>query len=308
MQNLTPTQYAEARFAAIRQEQFWCDIEHVTNQFSTEDWLTLASLLVQNTGHALLNRGKALGMLASAVGRLMVGTLEEIADMAKAIENDRGSEHFQNRLSAVSDFCGETWGDCKNLADSIQLAFRQDPKQTVVEALCLVGGFQLASGGLDGNGGIPDLDLQLGIEQHRSIFFHSVLAGVAVEMVVVTAAQWLTVLHSRLPENHASGWNDVLEYSQRILKATGRGASLGLAYHLAVDGLAQPAAYKDLPISDMPIEAHQVIFTTNALVEAISTNNIYKTWNEAKQVILLKQKTNRKTYRIVRAEGGWLID
>lgn len=42
-------------------------------------------------------------------------------------------------------------------------------------------GFYAGSGGVDGDGGIPDLDLLAGIDAHRSILTHSILAGVVAE-------------------------------------------------------------------------------------------------------------------------------
>ena len=44
-----------------------------------------------------------------------------------------------------------------------------------------------------------------------------------------------------------------------------------MAYHLLVDGLAQPAPYTDIPVA-MPMELHQSIFVVNGIGEVIDVN------------------------------------
>ena len=63
-------------------------------------------------------------------------------------------------------------------------------------------------------------------------------------------------------------WDALHAHAERIALSANRGASIGMAYHLLVDGLVQPAAYHDLPVS-MPIEAHQTLISANAAAEAI---------------------------------------
>jgi hypothetical protein len=74
--------------------------------------------------------------------------------------------------------------------------------------------------------------------------------------------------HSKLPEKHDPIWDILHVHSRDIAKAAAQGISVGIAYHLLIDGLAQPAPYHDFPIS-MPIEAHQGVFVVNSTGEAM---------------------------------------
>jgi hypothetical protein len=70
-----------------------------------------------------------------------------------------------------------------------------------------------------------------------------------------------------LPELHDPLWDSIDSQAANITLAASRGASIGMAYHLLVDGLVQPAPYHDMPVS-LPIEAHQTVFVVNAAGEA----------------------------------------
>ena len=47
---------------------------------------------------------------------------------------------------------------------------------------------------------------------------------------------------------------------------------MGLAYHLAIDGIIEPAPYKDLPVG-APMEVHQTLFAANAAAEAVDVSH-----------------------------------
>jgi hypothetical protein len=221
--------------------------------------------------------GMALvGRVPGLIGRRITGlwkTLKSVGDFAinescsaiKAAKDKKFLDHLRQRgqksWEAASGAAATSWKLAK-------LA-RSNPKQFASDALPVALGFAIGSGGLDGNGGAPDLDIAaLGIGGHRSILFHSIIAGVVIELLLLSLVDFAKIVCEKLPENERSPvWGKILENAESLCLKAGIGASLGIAYHLGVDGLVQPAPYHGLPFS-MPMEAHQAIFVTNAIAEA----------------------------------------
>jgi hypothetical protein len=142
-----------------------------------------------------------------------------------------------------------------------------NPADAGPKLLVLVLTSVAASGGVDGNGGIPDLDIPLmGIGEHRSPFTHSILIGSLLETALLLLTRVVLCTHKNLPLNHDPLWESLANQSVGILNAAGKGASIGIAYHLMVDAVVQPGAYHGMPF-DMPLEAHQTILAANAAGE-----------------------------------------
>lgn len=124
---------------------------------------------------------------------------------------------------------------------------------------------------MDGNGGASDLDIPLmGIGAHRSPFTHSIFIGTLLETALLLLMRIVLCTHKNLPRNYDPLWDKFARQSVDIFSATGKGASIGIAYHLMVDAVVQPGAYHGLPF-DMPIEAHQTILAGNSISEATAT-------------------------------------
>ena len=104
----------------------------------------------------------------------------------------------------------------------------------------------------------------LGIGAHRSPLTHSIIAGVAAEMVLLSTSDFAALMCQKVPhEKRSPLWDEIQKFCVRAATGT----SAGIAYHLVGDGVFQPAAYHGLPIS-MPMMAHEVILTGNGIVEA----------------------------------------
>ena len=58
----------------------------------------------------------------------------------------------------------------------------------------------VVSGGPDGDGGAPDLDLMFGIGAHRSVFSHSILMGASLETGLLALLRLTQLVHAKLPE------------------------------------------------------------------------------------------------------------
>lgn len=210
------------------------------------------------------------------VARLLTGvtsaSMEEGRKAADAFSRANLAEHLQTRgkqaYRASETFIVET---TTSLSRKIE-AVKQNPQEVGPQLLTMVVMSLLVSGGPDGDGGAPDLDLMFGIGAHRSMFSHSILMGASLETGLLALLRLTQLVHCKLPETRDPLWDKIAEQSHGILHAANQGASLGMAYHLFVDGLLQPAAYHGLPVS-MPIEAHQSIFEVNAAAEALDVGN-----------------------------------
>lgn len=165
--------------------------------------------------------------------------------------------------------------DAKDLVTSgyersteIVSALRTNPAQMAPELATTVLMTFLVSGGPDGNGGAPDLDLMFGIDAHRSLFTHSILMGAAIETSIRSVLHFVQLVHVKLPADRHPWWDSALAFSNHIGDAAVTGTNYGMAYHLFVDGIVQPGSYHSLPFS-MPLEGHQALTTGNAIAEGM---------------------------------------
>lgn len=99
----------------------------------------------------------------------------------------------------------------------------------------------------------------------------SVLGESALEAGFRSIVELVGLLYDKLPAEHDPVWDTIYLQAEEYFRAAQTGASIGMAYHLLVDGLVQEAPYKDLPIS-MPMEAHQAVFVANGVAETIDAD------------------------------------
>ena len=180
-------------------------------------------------------------------------------------------------IDTTLDFGKHTW----RTLELVSKAVLDDPKKNAPGVLALALGYVAGSGGVDGNGGIPDTDIAIfGIGDHRSLFTHSIIAGIVVEASILALADLPGIVCDKLPTGQRSEfWEQISTTKDQIATQLSAGASAGIAYHLAVDATLQPAAYKDLPFS-MPMEAHQMLFVLNATVEGNDITGRVRTLGE----------------------------
>jgi hypothetical protein len=155
----------------------------------------------------------------------------------------------------------------------------------------LAMGFYAGSGGLDGDGGIPDTDLALGVGWHRSLFTHSIIAGTVAEGAILALADLADVVIRQLPTHQRDPfWDRLAVTKDRLAHQLAVGTSAGIAYHLAVDATLQPAPYHGMPLA-MPMEAHQALMGMNALAEGADS-------------IAKRHTIGSRTVRVVSDMGG----
>lgn len=146
----------------------------------------------------LLRRGSAFARLA---GKLVHAGIAE----------GRGLEQLGDRSAAAIDVSISFAQGGKLALKQIRQALRDDPQRNIPRLVAGVLDFHAGSGGLDGNGGIPDLDLAAGIGFHRSLLTHSILAGVLAEGLLVAIVDLSGEIKDRLPEVHDPLWDKLAE-------------------------------------------------------------------------------------------------
>jgi hypothetical protein len=216
-------------------------------------------------------RVKNLGKLLAALAKF-TGT--ELWNAVRALGEGRFRKHIEKRAANAIDGTIEKANLITRSTVVIGKALFDDPKKNAPGVLALALGFLAGSGGVDGNGGVPDTDIPiLGIGAHRSVFTHSIIAGTLVEGAILAVADLADVVCEQLPPSSRDPfWSNLLEAKNNITRELAKGASAGIAYHLAVDAALQPGAYHGLPGS-MPEEAHQTLFALNAAAEGLDVRH-----------------------------------
>ena len=247
-----------------RFERMAKELEYAIRHTSGAEMAELVSFLGSDAGSAIIRRVTGIWGLAE---RLLGGTADELSGMVTALRGDRFMDHLAQRLGEASSTVTDALQSGARKLSSLASELNGNPAEAGPKLLVLVLSSVAASGGVDGNGGVPDLDLPLmGIGAHRSPFTHSIIIGTALETALLMLMRVVLCTHKNLPADHDPLWNEFSRRSVEILQAAGKGASIGIAYHLMVDAVAQPGAYHGIPF-DMPIEAHQTIMGLNSVAE-----------------------------------------
>lgn len=194
------------------------------------------------------------------------GTTAAVRDSIEASRERKLFHHWRTKVQET--YADARQGSSRAYAEGERLwqLLREDPGKVAPELFAAVVMSVLVSGGPDGNGGAPDLDLMFGIDAHRSILSHSILMGSLIETGILGLLDLVSLVHAKLPAQRHPWWDSAHAMSMRLSGAAVVGSSLGMSYHMFVDGIFQPAAYHDLPVS-APMEVHQAIMTTNSVAE-----------------------------------------
>jgi len=234
-----------------------------TSPEEKKDWALDVGVIF---GKVMLRRGRGL---IKAIGNLGRRIFKEGKDLTVAVYNQEGKEHIISRKDSAVKSIKSGADTSKKVVKNIIHLLTTNPKEAAPTLFLGILGFFCGSGGIDANGGIPDLDIAVGgIGNHRSIFFHSVISAAILETIVFASVKAINIMHSKLPEEHDSFWDAVISKTDWA-EAFVSGACTGIAYHLLIDGTLQGnKAYVNLPFS-MPLEGHNTIFVTNAAMEAM---------------------------------------
>ena len=210
--------------------------------------------------------------ITGVIGITAKGTVVEGKNFIKAGLERRLFSHAKQRTVDLSVFTLESYQNIRKLSKTIKKKLLVNPKKTGIQMFLAVMGFNVGGGGIDGDGGIPDLDLLISIGHHRSILTHSVLPMIILEGVFFSLIGLVNLVHNNLPSKHDPLWDDIKSNNESILESFYTGMSLGLAYHLGIDGTIQGGgSYNNLPFS-MPNFGHRLIAGLNSITEFIDTS------------------------------------
>ncbi len=284
--------------AFVRQAKLYRELRSALSKTDARDLVAWGRASAARLPRIAARRVKNLGALVSRVAK---GTTEEFWDALAAWRDGRFGKHSGDRIAAGIDASIATVGQISEAIVATGKALFDDPKKNVPDVFALALGFYAGSGGLDGDGGIPDSDLALGIGWHRSVFTHSIISGVVVEGAILALADLADVVCEKLPPSERDPfWGQLVKSKDRIAQQLTVGTSAGIAYHLGVDATIQPAAYHDLPFS-MPMEAHQVLMGANAVAEGLDA--VHKPETPGRRVVDIVSKAG--DYARSRARSGW---
>ena len=254
----------------IRAKKLYEEFKYAWSRTTTQektDWALDVGVIF---GKVMLRRGRGL---FKAVGYLAKRIFEEGKNLTVAIFKYKGKEYIINRKDSAFKFIVSGVKTSKKVVKNIITLLKTNPKEAAPKLFLGFVGFICGSGGVDGNGGIPDLDIVAGgIGNHRSIFFHSVISAAVLETIVFSSVKAVNIMYSKLPKEHDCFWDLVINKTDWA-EAFVSGACTGIAYHLLIDGTIQGnKAYVDIPVS-MTIKGHNTIFVTNAAMEAMDLDN-----------------------------------
>lgn len=217
--------------------------------------------------------GRRVGNLAGTVVNVAEAVGEEIAGLVRAIWQQRAVDHMSLRMSHGARKATEFVKSSHARMLPLVTELKNDPANVAPDLFVAALAFYVSGGGFDGDGGIPDTDIPLlGIGAHRSIFTHSIIAGAVVETALYSLLDFVAIGYGHLPAGHDRRWTVIHERLERATDAGAKGMSMGLAYHLGVDGLVQPGAYHDLPI-ELSMAGHQTILAANAATEGLDASH-----------------------------------
>jgi|TARA_Y100000310_G_C20680319_1_gene815528 hypothetical protein len=218
--------------------------------------------------HLTIRRGRGL---LKGMGTLLKFSTYETISFVDAVIKKNTMDHLSNRTDSAYKSIKDKSHKLYQTLKIIALSIRSNPKEAAPQILLGFIGFLIGSGGLDGDGGIPDKDLAFGIGNHRSIWTHSILPALAIETIAFSLVTLVNTVHSKLPEKHDRFWDKLVENNKKLATAFVGGTCAGIAYHLLVD--MNPTADRIKPYSDLPISTtmmgHKAIFGANAAIEII---------------------------------------
>lgn len=221
------------------------------------DFVFLAFRRCKNLSSLVVRSGKFIGRESSAAIRATLdGALQD---------------HLRARGMAAKDSTVGTGKEIQAMAKKLCEGVKSTRTEDLPHVAVSVLGFCMGSGGLDGDGGVPDLDFLGGIGEHRSFMTHSIISAAVIEALLLSVARLTRLVHTRLPSGHDPLWDELLTHSDTALSRLSAGFSLGIGYHLGVDAtLDGDGTYKSLPM-ELPLFGHQLIAATNSLTEIYRT-------------------------------------
>lgn len=254
------------QLTTTREEGLLREFRAAIGATSAQDLKAWGGRTVNILREVTIRRGKNFGTLVAWIWNFLT---KETEDLLKSIRQGDTLPHLKARATAAHDQAQAIGRDFVALYETLSSNLQNRPKETAPKLVAGVLGFLVGSGGVQGDGGVPDLDFLGGIGAHRSILTHSVVAGLVVETLVLGVLDLSRTVYKNLPEKHDPFWDDLNNANGEVFAALSTGLSAGIAYHLGVDATIDgDGTYKDLPVS-LPEGGHQAILGGNAVLEGV---------------------------------------
>ena len=153
------------------------------------------------------NFGSLISSIAKATGR-------EVQSAMNAMKDGQLGSHLGQRTAAGIDGTIDLGKQVWRVVGVVGSSVMDDPKKNAPGVLALALGFIAGSGGVDGNGGVPDTDIAMfGIGDHRSLFTHSIIAGIVVEGSILALADLAGIPGNPLGPSTSTQSGEVQEFS-----------------------------------------------------------------------------------------------
>jgi len=262
---------------ASRQDQLIDELRYAIESIPRSELTAWGSRLPTIMLTVTRRRGTNLKELTMWVGSFVRG---ESTNWFQAYNRGEGWQHFVTRGNVAKTTSASALYSARNLIKKYSSDLSRSPEKEAPKLIALILGFLAGSGGIDGDGGVPDLDLLGGIGAHRSIFTHSIISGIVFETIILGVADLARTVHGHLPAAHDPLWDKLAVESESVIPSLIQGLSAGIAYHLGVDSTIDGAGvYRDLPVSAHQ-DIHQTITGVNAVAEGVDAAKRNSAWRE----------------------------
>ena len=178
----------------------------------------------------------------------------------------------KNDAKRLGDFAVSLPDKAKDIYNNFLDLTREEQIEAVSVTILTTAIFFASAGGLNLEGGLPDLDIDIsGIQHHRNFFSHSILIGLGVEFTGRFSLNVLEKIKNRMPNDRHPVWDRVYNIIDSHKDKAIAAMWLGIGAHMLKDsGLfgGGVTPYKDLPFS-MPMEAHKGLFAANGVASGI---------------------------------------
>ena len=251
--------------------------------WTEENMFELVCFITRECGNQTIisKKDKTVNFLKS-VGKVSGKAFNTTKGKFNAYKNNGFGNEFISDSKNINNFLKSTPNEIKKFSEKSKLNFEKLNngflKKSKAEKLNLMASgvmsiliFYASAGGKDFEGGIPDLDLELGIGYHRNIFSHSIISGLIVEFLMRSGVEIINKSYSNLPEYHHYFWDKTNRFINTNKNLAIGSMWAGISVHLIQDaGLHQATTkpYTGVPF-EMSMDAHQGLFTANGTASAI---------------------------------------
>jgi len=180
---------------------------------------------------------------------------------------------IHNKRHALKVFAKDSQRLVKNAVADIKNFIKYSTKAQkinfVMDSIIFTTTVLVVGGGLDFEGGLPDVDLKFGVKYHRNLFTHAIPIGFLMEFSIRFVVNLLKE-YRKIHPIKSKLLNDLLDYIQARSKIVISGMWLGLAIHFLKDaGLLSNRIKPYVGLHGFSMTQHKGIFAANSILSFI---------------------------------------